>query len=133
MPDFCSRVFQLLHYQITQLLNFFPLLSSFVAVVDHSANFGAEFFLHAADNGVLLGPATAAGPGCQARAAITLVFTRWWRRTGNHFEFDRPAQHSARGGDGQPLPFWPERHVHNSLRLGNLDYQLVALHTPFAS
>src|SRR5579859_2645921 len=102
------------NYSITKfpIAQFFPLLSSFVAVVDYRANFSAEFFLHAADDGVLLGPAAAAGCGCRARAAIALVFTRRWRLTGNHFESYCPAQHTTRGGDGQTFPVWSERHVH---------------------
>jgi hypothetical protein len=75
LQDVCSRVFQLLNYQIYQLLNFSPLLSSFVPVVDDGANLGAELFLHASHDGVLLGTATAAGPGIEPLAAI--LFFLW--------------------------------------------------------
>jgi hypothetical protein len=34
---------------------------SLISVVDHGANFGVEFFLHAADDRVLFGAASTAG------------------------------------------------------------------------
>src|SRR5713101_6770216 len=68
---------------------------AFSFVIDNGANLGAEFFPHAVDYGILLGPAPPASVGRRRMRR-----SRLRHAPGNDSEPDWPSQHAAgRGGD----------------------------------
>ena len=59
------------NYAITRVAITIPnFLSAFFAVIDHRSDLRAEFFLHPANDGILLGPAASTGPRSQLREIV---------------------------------------------------------------
>ncbi len=100
---------------------------TFFSVVNHGANFCAEFFLHAADDWILFGAAAASRTGSQSRRAVALFSWRSHIRPREDFQFRWTAEDSAGSGDASRLASALERHVDDGLRLGDLDDDFVAL------
>src|SRR5882672_3823001 len=88
---------------------------AFSFVIDNGANLGAEFFPHAVDYRILLGPAPPASVGRR----------RMWRRRlrhapGNDSEPDWPSQHAAGRGGDQALCIRAQRHFNYRSRRRHL-------------
>src|SRR6266851_5542700 len=109
--------------RMTTLIWSEQLLLPLFFVVNHGANFGAEFFSQLLHHGILFGAAATSNCRTARLATCTIALCRGCDGCArNNFQFNGTPEDATGARDSNAPGVRTQRHVHNCLRLCNFDY-----------